>query len=123
MSADSNPKDIIPGGNFMLWIDILGAPAAFLCQLQVSYMLVPWACTSGHELVPRLSWIPFFLIAATIGVLACRDWSRLCALRADDPNAARCRFMAVIGIMTSGLFALAILAQGSATFFINPCAD
>ena len=123
MSADSNPTDIIPGGNLMLWVDVLGAPAAFLCQLQVSYMIVPWACTSGHNVVPRISWIPFFLIAAAVGILACRDWSRLCAFRADDPAIARCRFMALLGIMTGALFALAILAQGCATFIINPCAD
>src|SRR5215203_2350718 len=74
MSADSNPREIIPGGNFMLWMDLLAAPFIWLCQFELNYALVPWACKGGHALLLRLAWIPFFLLICGVGLLSLRDW-------------------------------------------------
>ena len=122
MSADANPREIIPGGNFMLWMDLLASPFIWLCQFELSYALVPWACKGGHSLILRLAWIPFFLLIFGIGLLSLRDWGRLGAAADGSRAMARCRFMAALGIMVSALFALATLVQAAAIFILDPCA-
>src|SRR4051812_13972644 len=119
MASDKDPSEFVPGGNFMLWAYVLGAPFLWLCQLELNYALVPTACATGRAILVQIAWIPFFIGAGALGALAVRDWIRLCSLPRERAN-MRCRFMAVLGICTSALFALTMLAQGFATFVLNP---
>lgn len=122
MSVDAQPK--ISGGNFALWIGILGGPAAWLCQLQCSYMLVPWACHSGHHLPLHLSGILFFLLALGIAWMSWRHLLTFIARGAEaSPALSRAHFMAMLGVSMSVLFALVIFVQTAAAFIIGPCPD
>ncbi|HJQ70616.1 MAG TPA: hypothetical protein VKA70_16685 [Blastocatellia bacterium] len=106
-----------------LWAGVLLAPFAFLLNLQISYALVPWACSAGQ---------PFWLHVASCGSLllsllglftAWRNWQkagRESKVEGGDPR-ARSRFMAMLGLLMSGLFSLVILAQWIADFIIDPC--
>ena len=123
MSVDVNPSGIIRGGNWALWTDILGPPIFWLWQLQLNYMLVPWACTSGHHLPLHLSALVFFLMTCAFGISAWRHWSAVRERGEEQPAQMRLRFMAIVGVMMSSLFALAIFVQGVATFIIGPCQD
>jgi hypothetical protein len=112
-----------PGSIFASWAGFLIAPFAFLLNLQISYMLVPWACSAGHV---------FWLHAASVGTLllgllgafiALRNWQKAGRGWQSEGGsaAARSRFMAILGLMMSGLFSLLILAQWIADFIIDPC--
>jgi hypothetical protein len=112
--------------NFALWIGILGSPIVWATQLQTSYGMVPWACSSGHRwILPIVSGV--FLIAAAVpGLIAWKVWRK-----ARGPSnservtryAGRRRFMAMLGMMDSAIFFLLILAQGLPVFFIHPCLE
>jgi hypothetical protein len=121
MATNANLKETVPGGNVTLWIELLGPSFLWLCQLETSYGLLPWICAHHYFLLARLSWTPFFAGAVILGVLACRDWMRLCALDPEDRGVARSRFMAALGIIMAALFSLLMLLQGIATFLFSPC--
>jgi hypothetical protein len=63
------------------------------------------------------------LITAGAGLVAWRKWQE--AGRTEPDEAAgprpRSRFMAVLGLLTSAMFFLTILAQGIASFVLHPC--
>jgi hypothetical protein len=101
-------------GTPALWAGVLGAPLAWSLQLQVGYALVPWVCRHQvHWVLPALT-VLFVLIAVACGLLSWRDFHR-------SGPAGRTRFLGALGLMTSSLFGLVILAQGIAWFFIDPC--
>ena len=112
-----------PGVLFALWVGVLLGPFAFLLNLQISYMLVPWACSTG-----QLMW----LHVASCGTLLLSLLSLFTAWRnlqkagreqqskGGNPT-ARGRFMAILGLLMGGLFSLIILAQWVADFIIDPC--
>lgn len=106
-----------------LWSGLLVAPFAFLLNLQVSYMLVPFTCATG-----RVFWLHVAsggsLMLAALGLfIAWRNWQK--AGRGWQSEAgdvtARSRFLSVMGLLMSALFCLAILAQWIANFIIGPC--
>jgi hypothetical protein len=111
-------------GSIGLWAGVVGAPSLWAVHLQLNYMLVPWVCMTHHE------WV---LHAVTIVSLIGSAWCvYLCSTelrRKDDPDPTaspandRSRFTAMVGMMSSALFTLLILAQDLPTFFISPCWD
>ena len=120
--AHSEPAD----DSGLLWLGIFVGPVAWLAHFQVSYSLVPWVCKNDGEVALHVVSLLCLLIAGVGGVLA---WTRLRVAGARAPGAAgealmaRSRFMALLGLMSSVLFGLIILAQGLASFFISPCAQ
>ena len=121
MSRDAKPN--VPGGNFSLWLGILGGPAAWLVALQVCYVLVPVACRSGHHLPLHLAGILFLCCGIFIGWIASRNLMAFIAQEGAGPDAvlAREHFMALLGVMMSALFSLVIFVQAAAAFIIGPC--
>jgi hypothetical protein len=111
--------------NLALWIGFLGPAVLWGIQLQLNYALVPWVCVHGRAFfVLHLSTLFFFILTASGGAMCARFWKT--PLRKDDLASSeavekRSRFMAMVGMMMAALFALLILAQGCANFFINPC--
>ena len=105
------------------WVGFLLAPAAFFAHLQIGYVLVPWACTTHGDV-----WIHVVGIASVV-LAAVGTWAAwLAHARAENaqPNdgpgsVPRTRFMGVVGICTSGMFVLLLIAQWVAAFFISPC--
>ena len=106
-----------------LWTGILAGPVAWLLQMQTSYALVPWACATGHVFVLHLVTLAGLLIAAAGAWLAWRDWRRFGKEwpKGKGGPQMRRRFMAVLGLLTSVMFFLVILAQGIPSFILNPC--
>lgn len=111
------------GGIFALWAGLLAAPLAFLLNLQISYMLVPWACSTGHTSWLHVASFGSLLLALLGAFIAWRNWQKSGrGWRSEGGGAvARSRFMAVVGLMNGGLFSLIILAQWAANFIIGPC--
>lgn len=112
-----------PGGIFLTWMGVLVGPFAFLLNLQLSYMLVPWACVSGQVFWLHVAAGASLLLALLGLSLAWRAHRKSRDGRQGEGGsaAARSHFMATLGLLMSSLFALIILAQWTANFIIGPC--
>jgi hypothetical protein len=105
------------------WIALFLAPAAFFVHLQVAYVLVPWACVTGGHV-----WVHVSAIVA-IGLALAGTWAGwLVHARSENPQSnegagavPRTRFMGTVGLCTSAVFALLLIAQLAAGFIISPC--
>jgi hypothetical protein len=117
IEAESHPTN-----TFAQWFGVLGGPIAWAMQLQANYALVPQACAAGDLKWIHLTSAALLLLAISAVVIAWRDWivtRRKVATREEAE--ARSSFMALLGVFTSGLFALLIFAQAIPTFIFNPC--
>jgi hypothetical protein len=105
------------------WVGLLLAPAAFFAHLQITYMMVPWACEHGGELWIHVSGVASVLLAAIGCAVAWRVWNHAGREAPGEGGGAvpRARLLAVTGLCTSALFVLLLLAQWVAAFFISPC--
>lgn len=118
---------------------IAGAPLAWVAQMSLSEPLAAQTCYPGtHPLaLPMLPSLRLLLaaisIACLLAALACgaQAWSDWRAVRAEQPpekpeaavdtGAGRTRFLALLGLMSSALFAAAILFTALAALLIAPC--
>ena len=108
---------------FALWVGVLLAPFAFLLNLQISYMLVPWACKTDQPFWLHVASFGSLLLALLGALTAWRNWQkagRELQSKGGGP-VARSRFLAILGLLMSGMFSLVILAQWAADFIIDPC--
>ena len=121
-----------------LWFGLFGAPAAWSMQLMVNYALTAHGCYPGSEpratpdfgglstLVLVIS-VAALTVAAAAGGAAWRSWR---ASRTEHPGdhaypletgAGRTRFMALAGLLLSGLFLLGVVMATIPLFFVPPC--
>jgi hypothetical protein len=110
------------------WIGVLAAPIAWAVQLQAAYSFSrfacshPW-CSSAHHATSAGT----FIIAVIGAIIAWSEHSRLSrqlpeeTAEPEESVTSRARFMAWLGVITSVLFALVIVAQWLPTIFIDPC--
>jgi hypothetical protein len=102
---------------------LLTAPLAFLTYLSINYAVVPHACSSGYMFAPQLVTALFLLITLAGAFIAWRNWREV---GSGEPTEAagvveRSRFIAVIGLMLSGLVLVLFIAQWIPQFMISPC--
>jgi hypothetical protein len=106
-----------------LWIGILAGPIAWAADLTVSYALVPWVCASRQiSLLHLITLLSILAVAAGAWV----SWLGFQHAREDLPGDGgrprqRARFMAVIGLTSSALFLLAILAGEMPRLVLDAC--
>jgi hypothetical protein len=119
----AEPSDRYDDKRARLWIGILTAPIAFLTNLQIGYSLADFVC-AGKASPAWLHIVPLTLLASSLVVFA------LCYQvpidlehsLGSDRKLERRKFMRHLGMISSSLFALVILMQWIATFYIDPCA-
>jgi hypothetical protein len=106
-----------------LFTGLLLAPVAFLANLEIAYALVHPACRLGNRL-PLHAVHAGAVVFALAGLLtAWRIW------RAEGVEwpayaggpLARTRFLAGLGVATSALFLLVLVAQWIPSFVLSPC--
>ena len=105
------------------WVGLLLAPAAFFAHLQVAYVLVPWSCVVRGQLWVHLAGAIAVALAA-IGTWAAWRTHVLAASEQSTDGAGsvpRTRFLGDVGVCTSALFVLLLVAQWAAGFIISPC--
>src|SRR5918999_31200 len=94
-----------------LWPALIVPPVAFLSALTAAYALVPWACATQRHL--PLHGVALICLAICAGgiVLAFRDWQSAGVEEPDDrgDEIVRVRFVAVLGLLMSGLMTLTTL--------------
>ena len=121
----TDPRTDIVGARRLaaLWAGILIAPAAFAANLQLGYLLVHPACLR-NDMTP-LHVMQILCLAAALGggLIAWR------ALRREQTGVSgearerrdRSKFLAGLGVWTSALFALVIVAQAVPSFVLHQC--
>ena len=106
-----------------LWIGVLGWPALWAIQFQTVYLASEWGCYAWD-----FRWIHVASIAALVLSLpavwtAYSEW-RAVRVGTDDENSnqdTRRRFMAILGLLTGGLFTAAIVATWLPMLSGVPC--
>ena len=106
-----------------LWAGVLLGPVASLVGLEVGYVLVERACATGQALPLHLTFAGCLLVALAGGALGWREWRGWGSRLASDQGGpeGRSRFLALLGMLSGGVFALTVLAMWSAAFFYHPC--
>lgn len=124
--ADATERaDQMRGGRTIaaLWFAVLAGPVAWMLGLNTGYSLVRVACAKDTNLSLHLVSLATLLLALAGGWMAMREWRRAGRQWPGEEGGPlhRGRFMAALGVMTSVLFSMAIIAQWVASLFFNPC--
>lgn len=112
-----------PRGLAALWFAVLTGPLAWMFGLNAQYGLVRVACAKQNMLYLHGLSVLTLALALAGGWVAWREWKRAGAEPPGEGGGTlpRSRFMTALGLLSSALFSLAILAQWAASFFLNPC--
>ncbi|MDY7227705.1 hypothetical protein [Hyalangium rubrum] len=106
-----------------LWVGVLAPPLAWLFLLQVSYSVVTTDCRQAQPLLMHGLTLGALLLVGVGALAAWRSWKALRAepasLESEGPG--RARFMALLGLVESALFALVIVSNSISTFLLSPC--
>jgi hypothetical protein len=106
------------------WFGLLAPPLAMLTNVSLGYALVPWSCAAESRVLLHAEIAVLVLISVAGGVVAHREWKRFGGGgEPDDAGGpgARTRFLGVLGIGSSVLFTLILLAQWLANAYLTPC--
>ena len=107
----------------LVWTSVLLPPITWAVQMEINYALVRRACYVQQAVA---LYATTAISLALISISAVIAWMNLIWFnvheRTDslDPN-ARSRFIAFVGLFSSGLFFLVTLAQGISVIFFHPC--
>ena len=110
-------------GSADVWLAALAAPVAWLTSLILGYFSTALSCEAGHE------WLlhSIFFLALCVAALGGRSAWKLFRATDEETRAEgasrleRSRFVAALGLLMTGLFALIIVAQWVATLVFDPC--
>jgi hypothetical protein len=108
----------------ILWASWVLGPVAWALHENVSYFLVPQLCGTGQLWPLHLASVLTLALAAAGAAIAWRSWT----LAEEKGSAAaiargRIRFMALVGLLFSGLSAFGILVESIPNFILDPCLD
>jgi hypothetical protein len=106
-----------------LWLLVVAAPIIVAAEMQANFVLVRQACSMQRNVaLYAVIVVAMLLTIATAGV-AVSIWRRAGATWPTEAGdlATRIRFIAVLGILSSAMSFLVILAQGMATVHFDPC--
>ena len=121
VKANSATIDI--GPTFRLWTGMLLAPVAWAIQLQLVYLTSEFGCFTSDFLWNHIVSGLMLVVALVGGVIAWSEWVAAGATTDEQggDRMSRRRFMALIGILTSSLFSVTIVAQWLPTLLRVPC--
>jgi len=106
-----------------LWLLIVMPLAILAMQFQINFALVRQACSAQRSVALYVVVVLALLLTIATALVGVSIWRRAGTTwpteGADLGN--RVRFIAVLGILTSAMSFLVILAQGIATVHFDPC--
>lgn len=110
-------------GIALLWAGLLAGPVAWALDLTISYSIVKWTCGSQYTSVLHLITIAALLMTAA-GAAA--SWAALQRAPSEAAEAGprpmdRGRFMALLGLVTCALFALAMIGNALPRLMLDAC--
>ena len=112
-------------GKLALWTGVLGGPVAWALQFQAGYAISRFSCTREHlTAVHHVVTLAMLAGAVACTLLAVREWRRSGPPESHGEEGGplgRSRFLAALGILSSGLFSVVIVAAWVPMFFLSPC--
>jgi hypothetical protein len=120
MPTSTNDRAAQPRQGLALWVGFLGPSVIWLIQFQVKYSIAARTTFTSRTVVMVASLVALLAVTAC-GVVASRQHRLANASPLDEfaRTGPRIRFMATLGMLTSGLFFLLILAQLAADLWIE----
>src|SRR5690242_13086781 len=90
--------------NTGLWIAVLGSAVVWFVELQATYSLVPWACSTQRNWPLHVASAFFLVLGAVPGVIAWKEWRAHSTNETErmSTGEGRRRFMALLGLMVTG---------------------
>ena len=120
---EAGPREHPAVSDAALWTSVLGGPFVFLLNLEVSYVMVDWACAMGNDWALHIVHLVALLLSAGSGLLGLTLLRRSGGGPPDSAggSAARSRLLAIVGILGGALFAVSILAQWITVMVLGTC--
>jgi hypothetical protein len=106
-----------------LWVLLIVGPVIVAAEQQANYVLVRQACSMQRNVALYVVTIAAMLLTIATLMIGISIWRRAGAewpSEADD-LATRIRFISVVGILSSAMSLIVIIAQGIATITFDPC--
>ena len=106
-----------------LWLLVILPPVIGAVAMEADYVLVRQACAAQRNVAlyaVTIAGLALILATAFVAFTIWRVEGTRWSTEAADVS-TRIRFIAVLGILSSGMSFLLLLAQGIATIHFNPC--
>ena len=102
---------------------VVAGPAIVAIEMQTNFVLVRQACSAQRNVMLYGVVIVAMILTIASALIAISIWRRTGAVWPTEAVdlANRVRFLAVLGILSSAMSFLVILAQGIATVHFDPC--
>ena len=106
-----------------LWLLVIAGPALVALEQQANFVLVRQACSMQRNVALYVVTIVAMLLTSATAMIGVSIWRRTGAAWPTEATDLenRIRFIAVLGILSSAMSFLVILAQGIATVNFDPC--
>jgi hypothetical protein len=106
-----------------LWLLVILGPVIAAAEFQTIFILVRQACSAQRKFWLYAVVVVAMLLTIGTALVAASIWRRAGATWPSEGAdvATRVRFFAVLGILSSAMSFLVILAQGIATVHFDPC--
>jgi vacuolar-type H+-ATPase subunit I/STV1 len=106
-----------------LWMLVVVGPIIVAVEQQMNYVLVRQACSAQRNLALYVVTIVALLLTIASAMVGISIWRRSGAEWPTEASdlANRIRFISVLGILSSAISFLLIVAQGIATVHFDPC--
>ena len=116
------PRDRLPS-IWALWFGLLAPPVAWAAHLSIEYFLTTLQCQLTTPLAKTLIyavWPVLVLIGLSAGVVAYFSWRKVRDLP-ENPAVNRARFMAITGMLLTGLFIIGLVYGTVPIFALSHC--
>lgn len=120
---EAPPREHPPVSDLALWTTVLSGPVVFLLNLQVNYVMVDWACNTGHEWALHVVHAAALVVVAAGTLLGIMLWRRVGGGWPDPRGGSesRSRLLAALGTLGGLTFAVSILAQWITVMVLGTC--
>ena len=121
--TEAGPREHPPVSDLALWTSVLGGPFLFLLNLEVSYVMVDWACNTGNDWALHVVHFVSFVLSAACALLGLTLLRRVrnSGPESDRAADARSRLLATLGILSGALFAVSVFAQWIGVMVLGTC--
>jgi hypothetical protein len=120
VDRDATVRFSSPGGIVALVGGVILPPLAWFAALNANWMLVAPACARGSSWPFYAVTLATFLLALAAGTVSWRTF-RAASPAGESVTALRTRFLGGLGLLSSALFSVAIVAQAIASLVVGPC--
>ena len=106
-----------------LWTLVVVGPAIVAIEMQTNFVLVRQACSARRSVVLYAVVVVAMLLTIATVLIAVSLWRRAGVVWPTEAvdQANRIRFITALGVLSSVMSFLVILAQGIATMHFDPC--